>query len=187
MHSLQSVLPLWGCKACHSSLVRDAGIDKPASKSLQELSCAHTWRSAERTRAFVLPALQGCMSKQASLDRAAGAGSSESAAGPGGEVRGAVQVRARPDRRGQGRQAGPRDRAGRPDQALHPDPVAAHQEQPRAHRRAGRGQDSRGGGPRPAHLLRRRACCAPGKPPAACMRAAGAPDLHWGSQHQCNC
>ena len=40
------------------------------------------------------------------------------------------------------------------DRARHADPVAPHQEQPRAHRRARRGQDRRGRGTRAAHIVR---------------------------------
>ncbi len=72
-----------------------------------------------------------------------GPASSARGAGPGGQVRGAGQVRARPDRGRARRQAGPRHRPRRRDPALHPDPVAAHQEQPGAHRRARRRQDGR--------------------------------------------
>ena len=56
----------------------------------------------------------------------------------------AAEAQARPRRR-------PRDR----DRADHADPLAPHQEQPGADRRAGRGQDRRGRGPRPAHHQRR--------------------------------
>ena len=55
------------------------------------------------------------------------------------------------------RQARPGHRPGEGDRAGHPDPVAPDQEQPGAHRRAGRGQDRHRRGPRPAHRRRRRA------------------------------
>ena len=61
----------------------------------------------------------------------------------------------RSDRSSTARQARPRDRARRRDPPLHPDPAAAHEEQPGADRRAGRGQDRDRRGPRPAHRQRR--------------------------------
>ena len=64
----------------------------------------------------------------------------------------AVRRQARPRRR-------PRDR----DRADHADPLAPHEEQPRADRRAGRRQDRRRRGPCPAHHERRRAGAAEGQ------------------------
>ena len=70
--------------------------------------------------------------------------------GPRGDLQGAGEVRHRPDPEGPGRQARPGHRPGRRDQARHPGPVPADEEQPGADRRAGRGQDRRGGRPGPA-------------------------------------
>ncbi len=92
-----------------------------------------------------------------------GGGQGAAAAGAGAAGRGqeelqaARPVRAQPDqarRRGQARPGRrPRDR----DRADHADPLAPHQEQPRAGGRAGRRQDRRRRGPRAAHHERRRA------------------------------
>ena len=84
--------------------------------------------------------------------------------GRGQEVLEAARpVRPQPDqarRRGQARPGRrPRDR----DRADHADPLAPHQEQPGADRRAGRRQDRRRRGPRPAHHQRRRAGAAEGQ------------------------
>ncbi len=54
-------------------------------------------------------------------------------------------------------QARPGHRPGRGDSPHDPDPVAAHEEQPRAHRRARRGQDCHRGGPGATHRARGRA------------------------------
>ena len=82
---------------------------------------------------------------------------------PRGDLPGPREVRPRPDRRGPGRQARPGHRPRRGDPARHPGPQPAHQEQPGADRRAGRGQDRDRGGPRPAHRARRRARDAQGQ------------------------
>ena len=74
-----------------------------------------------------------------------------------GQVPGAGEVRARPDRGGRAGQARPGHRARRRDPPRHPGPQPPHQEQPGAHRRARRGQDGDRRGPRPAHRVRRRA------------------------------
>ena len=60
-------------------------------------------------------------------------------------------VRAQPDQARRRRQARPRRGARDRDRADHADPLAPHQEQPGAHRRARRRQDRRRRGPRPAH------------------------------------
>ena len=69
---------------------------------------------------------------------------------------GAREVRPRPHRRGAGRQARPGHRPGRGDPAGHPGPQPADEEQPGAHRRAGRRQDRHRRGPRAAHRAGRR-------------------------------
>ena len=74
-----------------------------------------------------------------------------------GHLRGAAQVRPRPDRAGRARQARPGHRPRRGGAPRHPGAQPAHEEQPRADRRARRGQDRHRRGPRPAHHLRRRA------------------------------
>ena len=61
----------------------------------------------------------------------------------------------RPHRARPGRQARPGHRPRRRDPPRDPDPAAAHQEQPGADRRAGRGQDRHRRGPRAAHRQRR--------------------------------
>ena len=84
--------------------------------------------------------------------------------GRGQEVLEAARpVRAQPDQARRRGQARSRRRARDRDRADHADPLAPHQEQPGAHRRAGRGQDRRGRGPRPAHHQRRRARAAQGQ------------------------
>ncbi len=79
------------------------------------------------------------------------------------DLQAARPVRAQPDQARLRRQARPRRRPRDRDRADHADPLAPHEEQPRAHRRAGRGQDRRGRGPRPAHHQRRRARAAQGQ------------------------
>ena len=92
-------------------------------------------------------------------------------AGRGQEVLEAARpVRPQPHEARRRRQARPRRGPGDRDRADHADPLAADEEQPRAHRRAGRRQDRRGRGPRPAHHERRRAGAAQGQA-----------DLHAGS------
>ena len=81
----------------------------------------------------------------------------------GGDLRGAREVRARPHRARPAGQARPGHRPRRGDPPRHPDPLAPDQEQPRADRRAGRGQDGDRGGPGPAHRARRRARGAQGQ------------------------
>ena len=76
---------------------------------------------------------------------------------PRGPVPGARALRARPHRRGAQGQARPGHRARRGDPARHPGAVAPDEEQPRAHRRAGRRQDRDRRGPRAAHRRGRRA------------------------------
>ena len=71
------------------------------------------------------------------------------------QPRGAEEVHARPHRARPPGQARPRHRPRRRDPPHHPDPAAAHQEQPGAHRRARRGQDRHRRGPRAAHRQRR--------------------------------
>ena len=78
-------------------------------------------------------------------------------------VQAARPVRPQPDQAGRRLQARPRRRPRDRDRADHADPLAPHEEQPGAHRRAGRGQDRRGRGPRPAHHQRRRARAAQGQ------------------------
>ena len=74
------------------------------------------------------------------------------ACGRGQEVLEAARpVRAQPDEARRRRQARPVRRARDRDRADHADPLAAHEEQPRADRRAGRRQDRRRRGPRAAH------------------------------------
>ena len=75
----------------------------------------------------------------------------------GGHLRGAREVRARSHGARPAGQARPGHRPRRGDPSRHPDPLAPHQEQPRADRRAGRRQDGDRGGPGPAHRARRRA------------------------------
>ena len=70
-------------------------------------------------------------------------------------------ARDQPDRARPERQARPGHRPREGDRAGHPDPVAPAQEQPRAHRRAGRRQDRHRRGPGPPDRQRRRARDAP--------------------------
>ena len=72
-------------------------------------------------------------------------------------ARGARQIHDRPHRACARRQARPGDRPRRRNPPHDPDPAAAHQEQPGADRRAGRGQDGDRRGPRAAHRRRRSA------------------------------
>ena len=72
------------------------------------------------------------------------------------ELQAARPVRPQPDQAGHRGQAGPGRRPPERDRARHADPVAPHQEQPGADRRARRGQDRRGRGTGPAHLVRTR-------------------------------
>ena len=82
---------------------------------------------------------------------------------PGEQVPGARTLRPRPDGARPERQARPGHRPRRRDPSRHPGAVAAHQEQPGAHRRARRRQDGRRRGPGPAHRARRRARRAEGQ------------------------
>ena len=84
-------------------------------------------------------------------------------AGPGGQLPGAREVRPRPHRGRRGREARPGDRPRRGDPPRHPGPVAAHEEQPGADRRARRRQDRDRRGARAAHRRRRRARGAEGQ------------------------
>ena len=80
------------------------------------------------------------------------------AAGRGQEVLEAARpVRPQPDQARRRGQARPRRRPRDRDRADHADPLAAHEEQPRAHRRARRRQDRRRRGPGAADHERRRA------------------------------
>ena len=84
--------------------------------------------------------------------------------GRGKEVLEAARpVRPQPDQARRGGQARPGRRARDRDRADHADPLAAHQEQPGARRRARRRQDRRRRGPRPADHARRRARAAEGQ------------------------
>ena len=76
---------------------------------------------------------------------------------PRGPLPGAGAVRPRPDRGRRAGQARPRHRPRRRDPARDPDPLAPHQEQPGAHRRARRRQDRHRRGARAADRGRRRA------------------------------
>ena len=78
-------------------------------------------------------------------------------------LQGAGTVRPQPHPHGGGRQARPVHRPHHRDRARHADPLAPHQEQPGAHRRAGRGQDGHRRGPRPAHRGPRGARAAQGQ------------------------
>ena len=82
---------------------------------------------------------------------------------PGGHLRGAREVRPRPDHRGARRQARSGHRPRRGDPPGHPGAVAPDQEQPGPDRRAGRRQDRHRRGPRPADRPRRRARDAQGQ------------------------
>ena len=81
---------------------------------------------------------------------------------PRGEVPGAAEVRPRPHAGRRGRQARPGHRPRRRDPPRDPGPLAPHEEQPGADRRARRRQDRDRRGPRAAHRLRRhpRVACA---------------------------
>ena len=72
-------------------------------------------------------------------------------------VPGPREVRPRPHRGGPRGQARPGHRPRRGDPPRHPGAVAPHQEQPGAHRRAGRRQDGHRRGPGPPHRRGRRA------------------------------
>ena len=74
-----------------------------------------------------------------------------------GPLPGAREVRARPHRAGAQGQARSRHRPRRGSAPRGAGAVPPHQEQPRAHRRAGRRQDRDRRGPGPAHRVRRRA------------------------------
>ncbi len=74
-----------------------------------------------------------------------------------GDLPGPGALRPRPHPTGRAGQARPGHRPRRRDPPRHPGPVAAHQEQPGADRRAGRGQDRHRRGAGPAHRARRRA------------------------------
>ena len=74
----------------------------------------------------------------------------------GGHLRGAREVRPRPDRRGPRRQARPGHRPRRGDPPRHPGAQPPNEEQPGPDRRAGRRQDGDRRGPGPAHRPRRR-------------------------------
>ena len=76
---------------------------------------------------------------------------------PRGQVPGPGALRPRPVRDGPAGQARPGDRPRRGDPPLHAGALAADEEQPRADRRAGRGQDGHRRGPGPADRQRRRA------------------------------
>ena len=75
---------------------------------------------------------------------------------PGGEVPGAAAVRPRPHGPGAAGQARPGHRPRRGDPPRDAGALAAHEEQPGAHRRAGRRQDRDRRGARAAHRRRRR-------------------------------
>ena len=91
------------------------------------------------------------------------------------QLQGAGKVLHRPDRRGQGRQTRPGDRARSGDPSRHPDPLPPHQEQPGADRRARRGQNRRRRRTGPAH--RRRRCA---HHPAEQEAHLARPGLHGG-------
>ena len=76
---------------------------------------------------------------------------------PRGQVPGARALRPRPHRARRAGQARSGDRPRRGDPPRDPGALAAHEEQPRADRRARRRQDRDRRGPRAAHRLRRRA------------------------------
>ena len=76
---------------------------------------------------------------------------------PRGQVPGARALRPRPHGTRPRRQAGPGHRPRRRNPPCHPGPVAPHEEQPGAHRRARRRQDGHRRGTRPAHRARGRA------------------------------
>ena len=86
-----------------------------------------------------------------------------------GGLRRAQEVHPRPDRGRARRQARPGDRPRRGDPPRHPGPLAPHQEQPGADRRARRRQDRDRRGAGPAHRQRRRAGI-PAGPPAPVAR-----------------
>ena len=76
---------------------------------------------------------------------------------PEGSYQALAEVRPRPHRGGRAGQARPGDRPRRGDPPRDPDPLAPHEEQPRADRRAGCRQDGDRRGPRAADRRRRRA------------------------------
>ncbi len=80
-----------------------------------------------------------------------------------GHLRGPREVRTRPHRARPAGQARPGHRPRRGDPPGHPDPLASHQEQPGADRRARRRQDRHRRGPGPAHRAGRRARGAQGQ------------------------
>ena len=84
-------------------------------------------------------------------------------AGPRGDLRGAREVRARPDRGGARGQARPGHRARRRDPARDAGALAPAQEQPGADRRPGRRQDGHRRGAGQPHRRRRRARGAQGQ------------------------
>ena len=96
--------------------------------------------------------------------RQGGSGSSSSVGLRRGQevLEAARPVRPQPDQARRRRQARPRDRSRDRDRADHADPLAPHEEQPGAARRAGRRQDRRRRGPGRADHQRRgaRSCCA---------------------------
>ena len=117
---------------------------------------------SEKIRNEVIRMLSGPGGRRQS-GQGAGAGACRRV-GRGQEVLEAARpVRAQPDQARRRGQARPRRRPRDRDRADHADPLAPHEEQPGAHRRAGRGQDRRGRRPRPAHHQRRRARAAQGQ------------------------
>ena len=94
---------------------------------------------------------------------------------PGRHLPGAGEIRARPDRPGPPGQARPGHRPGRGNPPRGADPFAAHQEQPGADRRAGRGQDGHRRRAGAAHRQRRCARRAEEQAPGAARygRAGG--------------
>ena len=111
-----------------------------------------------RVRQQVIQLLSGYQGKEAV---GAGPGSSASET-PTGLAR-PRPVRPEPDPAGPRQQARPGHRARERDRAGHAGPVAPHQEQPGAHRRAGRRQDRHRRGPGPADRRQRRARDAEGQ------------------------
>ena len=103
-------------------------------------------------------ALEPCLATRCSRgSRRCAAASASRSQDPEGTLRGAREVRPRPDRGGRAGEARPGDRPRRGDPSRDPGALAAHEEQPRADRRARRRQDRDRRRARAAHRRRRRA------------------------------
>ena len=92
-------------------------------------------------RAPLPRARAGAARRDRGVDRVDPRRAARHVAGPRGHLPGALEVRPRPDRGRRGGQARPGDRPRRGDPSRDPDPLAPHEEQPGADRRARRRQD----------------------------------------------